>query len=292
MPLPAWLRIGRFSAPGVMALLLVASGVGLGVLAVGRPGPSAQTADVSAAAVDDNDLYVSRVEVWPQLTEALSAAGDRLEKRDKERLTLLGTISRPREYAERRALRLVLELPGRLRLEEQDGSKTDVTVFDGKDVKKAGKALKKEDEDAVESLVFDTVDNFFLSQRRGQTIRYLGSRFRAQEAGPVDRAAYYDLYEVGDHLAFKQKQTVRRKVFFFNSDTQLLERVRYRDDDGGQPVNVEVRFSGWSRVEGQALPTSVTRLENGEPVLILEFTSAALGRRMDDGIFALTARSN
>lgn len=225
--------------------------------------------------------YVRRSRLWPQLRPMSKALGDRLEKPGKERLILIGTLRRASNRSENRPARLILEFPDRLRLEEQDG----VTIYNN-DFASSNGVLKRNERDEVESLLFDFVDHFFASQMRGDATRFLGSRFRLDDsANPNYTGPFYELYQITDRIAVKQEVREQPKLYFFNSDTLLLERVRYQVERDGEPVEVEVLISGWRNVDGQQIPGAITRAENGAPVLALSITSAVVGRKQNDGIF-------
>jgi hypothetical protein len=207
--------------------------------------------------------------------------GDRLEKPGKERLILVGSLRRVSKRNENRPTRLILEFPDRLRLEEQDG----VTVYNNEFASSSG-VLKKNEQDEVESLLFDFVDHFFAAQMQGAATRFLGSRFRLDDgANPNYTGPFYELYQVTDRIAVKQEVREQPKLYFFNSDTLLLERVRYQVERDGEPVAVEVLISGWRKVDGQQITGAITRTENGAPVLALSITSAAVSIKQNDGLF-------
>jgi hypothetical protein len=225
--------------------------------------------------------YVRRGLLWPQLRPMSRALGDRLEKPGKERLILVGAMRRASKRNENRPTRLILEFPDRLRLEEQDG----VTVYN-KDFASSNGVLEKNEQDEVESLLFDFVDHFFAAQMQGAATRFLGSRFRLDDgANPNYTGPYYEVYQVTDRIAVKQEVREQPKLYLFNSDTLLLERVRYQVERDGEAVEVEVLISGWRKVDGQQIPGAITRTENGAPVLALSITSAAIGGKLNDGIF-------
>lgn len=225
--------------------------------------------------------YVRRGRLWPQLRPMSVALGDRLEKPGKERLILTGHLRRASKRNENRPTRLILEFPDRLRLEEQDS----VTVYNN-DFASSNGVLKNNERDEVESLLFDFVDHFFASQMQGAATRFLGSRFRLDDgANPHYTGPYYEVYQVTDRIAVKQELREQSKLYFFNSDTLLLERVRYQVERDGEAVEVEVLISGWRKVDGQQIPGAITRTENGAPVLSLSIISATVGGRQNDGLF-------
>jgi len=226
--------------------------------------------------------YVRRALLWPQLRYASEILGDRLEKPGKERLILIGALRRASKKNETRPARLILEFPDRLRLEEQDG----VTVYNNGDFTCSNGVPKKNEQDEVESLLFDFVDHFFAAQMQGAATRFLGSRFRLDDgANPHYMGPFYELYQVADRIAVKQEIREQPKLYFFNSDSLLLERVRYQIEGDGEPIKVEVIISGWRKVDGQQIPGTIIRTEGGAPVLSLSITSAAVGGKQNDGFF-------
>jgi len=225
--------------------------------------------------------HVRRGLLWPQLRPMSEALGDRLERPGKERLVLIGALRRASKKNEDRPARLILEFPDRLRLEEQDG----VTVYNN-DFASSNGVLKRNERDEVESLLFDFVDHFFASQMQGAATRFLGSRFRLDDgANPNYAGPFYEIYQVTDRIAVEKEVREKQKFYFFNSDTLLLEQVRYQIERDGEPVGVEVLIGGWRKVDGQQIPGVITRTEGGAPVLSLSITSAAVGARQNDGIF-------
>src|SRR5258708_32197884 len=121
--------------------------------------------------------YISRSRLSPELREAINFLGDRLEKPGKERVTLVGTLSRSGS-AEAVPIRLTTEFPHRIRLEVQHGNDTHVIGFDGRSGWKHGATFSREDEDLIESLVYDSADHLFIGQIEGLPTRPLGKRFR------------------------------------------------------------------------------------------------------------------
>lgn len=227
--------------------------------------------------------YVNRARLWPQLRYVSEVLGDRLEKPGKERLILTANLRRASKKNENRPARLVLEFPDRLRLEEQDG----VTIYKNDDFTFSNGVLKKNEQDEVESLIFDSVDHFLASQMHGAATRFLGSRFRMDDGkNPQYAGPFYDLYQVTDRITIKKTVREQRKLYFFNSDSLLLERVRYQIERDSKPIKVEVTISGWQKLNGQQIPNSITRAEDGAQVLALSITSAAVDKKMNDGIFS------
>lgn len=229
--------------------------------------------------------YVRRGRLRPQLHAALGALGDRLEKPGKERLTLTGTITKAGRQQAIPVL-LVWEFPGRLRLEEQVDGQRHTTVFNGNNARRNGNSLSRREEDLIETLIHDSVEHFLISQLDGAATRFLGSRFRLDDGTATNyEGPFYDLYETSELIKVGREIRRQTKVYYFNSDTNLLERVKYQVRRDGLATLVEVRLNNWHEVQGQKLPGEIVRLENDTPVLRFTITSTGIGSRGTDGIF-------
>ncbi len=229
--------------------------------------------------------YVRRARLRPRLHEALGILGDRLEQPGKERLTLIGVLKRQRNSAAV-PFRLITELPNLMRLEERINGQLHVIGFDGNNGWAIGSAFDNSAQETIESLVFDSVDHFFLGQTQGLAIRPLGSRFRLDDGAAVNYSGpFYDIYQMIDLVKIGPTTRQQPKLFYLNSDTQTLERVRYRIARDGAPVDVEAQITNWQRVSNQNMPRSITRSENGQEALTLTIESATIGPRVADGIF-------
>lgn len=275
---------------GVLALgSLTAVAVGARAWWKATPGLAATTASAVEKPVKTvNEKYLRRSRLTPHQRELLKALGDRLEKPGKERLTLLGTITRLTEADRSPApISLTLEFPDRLRLEEIRGNKKLITAFDGSKTWGQGKTLKRSDEDLVETLLFDSVEHFLLGQLQGYATRLLGTNFRLDDGtNPNYAGPFYDIYEVTDELPGATEPRTQTKLYYFNSATALLERVRYESDRDGVPVSVEILFDDWQAVGGQGVPRQLTRRENDQPVLQLNLTVTGFSARQADNLFA------
>src|SRR5262245_11289437 len=184
--------------------------------------------------------YVRRGLLQSRLRMALNALGDRLEKPGKERLTLVGTLRR-QGNSQATPFRLFLEWPRRMRLEEQ-GSQQRVIGFDGSNGWALGGTLSGADQEMIETLAFDSVDNFFLGQMQGVATRTLGSRFRLDDGATTNYTGpFYDIYQVTDRVKIGAANREQPKLFYFNSDTKLIERVYYQVRRDGSTANVEIR---------------------------------------------------
>ncbi len=244
---------------------------------------SRQSPIVTPTATDQT--YVCAAQVWPQLRWHLNTLGDRMEKPGKERITITGTIKRAGD-AQALPMTLTLEFPDRLRLTVQDGVQQRVVTFNGQAAASVGNALTARERDFIETLAYDTAEHFFAAQTRGTAMRCLGQRFRSDDGStPNYTGPYYDLYEVSDQIKTGTEARQQLKYFYLNSETLLLERVRYQTVRNGAPIEVETRLSNWQQTQGQQTPRHIVRLENGQPVLALTITALAISPRADDGSF-------
>jgi hypothetical protein len=219
------------------------------------------------------------------LNSALNALGDRLEKPGKERLTLTGTLKR-QNTPQAIPFRLVLEWPLRMRLDEECKQQR-VIGFDGSNGWTSSATLSFVDQATIETLVYDSVDNFYLGQMQGIATRTLGSRFRLDDGTTPNYAGpFYDIYQVTDRIKIGAANREQSKLFYVNSDTNLFERISYRVRHGGATADVEIRLGNWRKSDGQQIPGLIERLENKQSVLTLTIATATVGPRLADGIFS------
>lgn len=163
---------------------------------------------------------------------------------------------------------LNLEMTDRISLTISGAARNESIVFDGTEASWA--ALTQWQRGMVATLLFDTPEKFFVEQVKGVATRRLGSRFRPT----VDNAAgpFHDIYAV-THSGSLFSDVEGAKLFYFNSDTFLLDWIRYRLRSNGESVNVEVRLSNWQHEHGQKTARKVERLENGASVMTLSIDS-------------------
>ncbi len=229
--------------------------------------------------------YVRVAQLGPQLRWHLKVLGDRLEKPGKERLTLTGTFSRSGD-AQPGTFVMIAEFPDRLRFTLQQGVQTRVITFNGQQAKALGRSLEAAERDLIETLAYDTAEHFFSMRVLGQPMQFLGSRFSINERLSANNTGpYYDLYQIGDLIKPSPDLRQQAKIYYFNSDTLLLERVRYKINSGGSEVLVEVLIGDWRNEHTNQIARRIERIENGKSVFVLTIGSVGLSTRVDDGIF-------
>ncbi|HEV2798903.1 MAG TPA: hypothetical protein VGW12_00300 [Pyrinomonadaceae bacterium] len=244
----------------------------------------------SSSVVEATEIeYVAPSHLWPELRRLLKASGDRLEQPGKERLTLAGILTHAGD-PESVPVTLVREFPNRLRLTMQGEARPRVVIFNGHGAARFVR-LEETDADLVETFLNDSDEHFFQRQMEGAATRSLGSRFRLDDGTTQDYAGpYYDIYQLSDEVRGRGEARQIVKLYYFNSDTLLLERVEYETVRNGVPVRVTVLLDKWQKVEGQQVPTKIVRTENGTPVATLDISSVSVGSRSDDGLFGAVPR--
>jgi hypothetical protein len=229
--------------------------------------------------------YVRRGLLSPKLVWHLKALGDRLEKPGLERVSITGTLSRS-EDTQAEEVVAVLEFPERLRLTTQKGIQTRIITFNGEQAKSGGNPLNSGEQDLIETLVYGTAEHFFMTQMQRQATRFLGARFRMDDGSAANYSGpYYDIYQVADQVKTSIRRKEEEKLYYFNSDTLLLERVSYRINRDGAEVKVEEIIRDWQKEQGQQVARRIERFENGKSVFVLTVRLAGLGPHVDDGIF-------
>lgn len=225
--------------------------------------------------------YIRRALLWSRLQFALRVLGDRLEVPGKERLTMTGTLTRTAGSN----VAVVTSEPGKVRIDETVSGLVRSVGFDGTRMWTTSGAVTVQDQQLIEMLVNDIAERFFATQMEGQATRFLGERFRLDDGRSATYSGpYYDVYlvaEQGGGLA----EARRQKFYYFNSDTAVLERVRYEIGSGTGRTRVEVVLN-WRVQDGQRVPARIVRNENGRAVLTLDFPSTLIAPRTADTIFA------
>jgi hypothetical protein len=224
-----------------------------------------------------DEQHVQRALIWQQLRPALNQLGDRLEQRGKERLSIAGTISSADTTAPQ-PLQLVLEYPEQVRISRQTGISGRVITFNGNAANESTNRLEPADLDLIQSVLYDSAERFFLKQSSGIPTRALGNHFRN------DDGSYDDIYQVLDRVSLGPDAKDGIKFFCFESNSQLLSRVRYDSVSGGITTKVETRLSNWQKLGDQRLPGTISRFENGQLVFTLNLSTTVLGPHANDGI--------
>lgn len=281
-------RIVLQSALLIVLLVFIASAFAA-ISKLGHSKTTVTNASSQAAAnpsARKRSAYVRRSLLSPKLVWHLNALGDRLEKPGRERLRVTGTLTRANDQQTAEVVAL-WEFPDQLSLTMRKGNETRVFTFDGYEAKAGGNPLDAAERDLIETLVYGSAEHFFTTQMQGNATRFLGSRFRLDDGSSADyNGPFYDVYKVAERTNSSDDQSEQSKLYYFNSETLLLERVSYEINRNGSTVKVEERLSGWTKEQGQQAARRIERFENGESVFVLTVRTVGLSARANDGAFS------
>jgi hypothetical protein len=208
--------------------------------------------------------------------------GNRLNTPGNERLTLTGSFT---DVAGTSSATVITQIPGRVKVTIA-GAASKTLIFNGTQATSNGAAATGTDLDLLESFQADTVENFFYSYGTTAAVRFLGARYRtdgkttAGYTGP-----WYDIFELMQAVAVSGGGAARQKFYYFDSTTGRFAKARYAIQRGGQRVEVQTVYSGWTKTNGQSLPGQVERLENGVSVFTFTVTGGQLSVGTQDATF-------
>ena len=75
------------------------------------------------------------------------------------------------------------------------------------------------------------------------------------------------------------------KRYYFDSRTKLLAKVGYRQTKARGATTVESEFSDWATTNGQPVPRTFVRREDGVEMLRLRISQVVVTGAVADGIF-------
>ena len=206
------------------------------------------------------------------------AMGKRFAVRGNERTVMTGTMTRA--GAGPVAAVVTYEIPRQIRYQEPHRAVT----HDGERPAGPGAgqgALAEADENVLESLLEDAMDGLLYTLPKAQLFRPLVYRARLDDGKASNYAGpYVDVYEIALPILTKNS-TPRRKHFYFDSKTHLLDRVVYFTNS----VRVETRFQNWRLVDGSQIPGSVSRVEGGVTKFTFTPAQVSIGPAQNDRAF-------
>ena len=209
----------------------------------------------------------------------LKSAGDRYEKAGKERLVLNGTLDSFNNgtKAGSSPARITIEFPDQVKIENLGNGER--VNFDGTSVQKSSGSASKQDLDFLETLLNDSTDGFFAASLRRASIQSRGAFFKFTDNG---KTGYCNLFELREPVKVRGTSQPSAKIYCFDSFTGLLRSVRYYSGS----TKIEIRFGDWIVVNGQSIPKTIARLENGKQTLGFGASVAATVASAPDGLFA------
>lgn len=258
----------------IRTLVLTAS-----ILCVGAVGGIwAQSPDVPPT---PRTKHVPRAAVPHMLRPNIEILGDWVSGTGKERIAIAGRLVDERGTA--LDAQLLVELPLKVRLARADGK---VLVFDGVS-SRADAALDEADEALLETFAYDSPQGFFSSLYNGGAMRLLGFGFRNDDGSTTDyRGPWFDIFELVVAVRTGKEPEARAKHFYFDSNSKLLQLVRYAVSSGGAEKVVETYFSDWQAIAGQQVPGKIRRTEDSKQVFLFEVVAAVFTPAMEDGVFS------
>jgi hypothetical protein len=147
-------------------------------------------------------------------------------------------------------------------------------------------SVSAEDNDRIETLIADSAEFFLYAVREHQANRLLGRRFRTDNGKSVDyKGPFYDIFELLSEIGARSDKAQRQKHYYFDSESGLLQKVRYVIERGAVPVTVETVWSEWRKSDNQLYPGTTTRMENGKTIFVFRGTSAVFGAKANDQTF-------
>lgn len=255
------------------------------VLATGNRGSEITPLQQETADSSNNRInYVQRSRLQSRLGWALSQLGDRLERPGKERIAATGLVRYAKDQTQQ-PVSLLNEFPNRLRLNITRSGSERTLIFD-RQFMRGSSELSEVEEALLETLVYDSSEHFFWAQAQQQATRLIGRRIRKDDGSAADYdGPFYDVYQVADPVKLRPTVQLRSKFYYFNSDTLLLERVRYEITNQSGGTNVEVLLGDWINVNDQRVPHRIERFENGSSSFVFTINSLNIGPRVNDSSF-------
>jgi hypothetical protein len=213
----------------------------------------------------DQITYWQPSQIPSYLQYQFIALGDRHQKPGKERLTLAGNLI---AGTNSQSAEVIMEKGGKIRIATSSKS----VRFDGNN----GSAnISNDDRELLESLVDDLPETLLDSSASGSDLQLIGSRLADSKGG------FYDLY---DALIFsKIKKPIIARRYCFDSITKMLIWVQY--NHGPNTPVITTRFNNWVKVDGQAVPSAISRMQDGKQVFTFEIQNVQIAGKQEDDLF-------
>jgi hypothetical protein len=193
--------------------------------------------------------------------QQLNSLGNRVKAKGKEKTVYEGELFDSAGNSKR--VRVIHQLPGLVRLEGFKKDNTQVLSFDGE--RGNGIAASKEDESLIEVFIMDLAEGMLASVQQSAAVRMLGFGFGPDPvANPNYSGPRYDVYEITGPVQCRKDKLIRSRLYYFDSQTGLLQSTRYYDRSVTPPVKIETRFSMWGKIDGSAYPARIDHYKGGK----------------------------
>jgi hypothetical protein len=229
--------------------------------------------DLKAEQSGANSVSINRI---PSQYKAYAVAlGQRLVKAGKERITISGFLTfeetRPQNAI---PLRITWQYPLKVKIEQGPSTWT-------VDIRNPQQKLPelKAASGLIRMLLEDTTEGFFGIEESEGYSHLLGTGFRLEAAKASDPGV--DVIQIIYPDAFQKGRDIA-KSYWFNGETKLLGLVGYTDSSG---ATVNVIFEDWRDIQGERIPFSIKRLENGNVTMNLTVSEATVTAGAEDGTF-------
>jgi hypothetical protein len=209
-----------------------------------------------------------------QLKSALDVLGDRVTQSGKELVVSTGVFTKGKTQS---TVRITRQMPNKLLFEVVSGASARSLGFDGQ-ASWASDQLSDDDLGIADSLGGDTMESSLYSLQNGDSLRIVGEHLRADRSGAANyRGPWLDIFQSTGVAQQRSTKDQRNKLLVVDSNTRYLLYVRYTILRNAVPITVQTEWSDWHRVNGQAVPGRVVRLENGAEVWNFAENQAAIG---------------
>jgi hypothetical protein len=230
---------------------------------------------------------VSNTQIFPpqfpiQVVAKVAAMGNRLQVPGQERIVMTGTLT---QSGTNSSVKISYQLPNLFRIDETGRS----FGFSGSGNWDSGGSLAAADQDLMESFLDDSSEATFYALLHTAGLRVLATQV-PMAAGTTSSytGPWSDIFDVMGPSQARSDHAPRQKHYYFDSQTQLLSEVRYRILRSGATVEVKSQRSNWTKVNGQAVPGTIARIENGQTVFTFTANSTTLSAAASDGTFSGT----
>ncbi len=243
------------------------------------------TAHLSIGQTQPAQSSASKTQIFPpqfpiQVVGKVAAMGNRLQVPGQERVVMTGTLT---QSGTNSSVKISYQLPNLFRIDETGRS----FGFSGSGNWNSTGSLAPADQDLMETFLDDSSEATFYALLHTAGLRVIALRARMDDGTtPNYTGPWSDIFDVLGASQARSDHAPRQKHYYFDSQTQLLSRVRYRILRSGATVEVETQRSNWTTVNNQAVPGTITRIENGQTIFTFTANSTTLSAAASDGTFS------